>query len=568
VQNGPIIQAFQKILKPTQILIEKPIMSPYLKGFRVGKGDAIAVVIPHTLLELWNILVCCVTHDVVMILQAANTGVTGGSTPDADDYDRNVVVVSTKKLKGLHLLEQVNQVLAFPGTSLTELENALKPYGREPHSVIGSSCIGASVIGGVCNNSGGSLIHRGPAYTEKALFAQIDENGALILVNHLGIELGSTPEEIFQNLEQKNYQIEQNDLWDGRIWAENYAENLRDIHTPTPTRYNGNPTYLYEAAGCSGKLAVFAVRLPTFEQATDSVTFLIGSHDELALIQLRQYLLKHLSVLPSQAEYIHQHAFQLTQRYAKHMYKAIDIWGAEKIPELFNLKFKIDRFFQKAPFFPKNMADRFIQLFNRMTPSWIEPRILNFHQQYPHLLMLKIDAQQRHELQQLLTHFSSEKPIQFFQCTTKEEKNIFLIRFAVGGCIIYYCESHEIDPNQRLVSFDVAFCRTDQQWLIQLPEHLQNQVLMESCCGHFFCFVSHQDYLLKDGVDIKQFKNEVLTYLESRGAKYPAEHNVGHLYSASADYQAHLKQLDPTNSFNPGIGKTSKYKYWNPIGKI
>jgi D-lactate dehydrogenase len=51
--------------------------------------------------------------------------------------------------------------------------------------VIGSSCIGASVIGGICNNSGGSLVQRGPP-TPRCR-ARIDENGKLTLVNHLGL---------------------------------------------------------------------------------------------------------------------------------------------------------------------------------------------------------------------------------------------------------------------------------------------------------------------------------------------------------------------------------------------
>jgi thiamine pyrophosphate-dependent acetolactate synthase large subunit-like protein len=58
------------------------------------------------------------------------------------------------------------------------------------------------------------------------------------------------------------------------------------------------------------------------------------------------------------------------------------------------------------------------------------------------------------------------------------------------------------------------------------------------------------------------FKKEVLSYLDTRGAKYPAEHNVGHLYHASEGYEAQMRRLDPTNSFNPGVGKTSKKKYW------
>ena len=91
----------------------------------------------------------------------------------------------------------------MPGSTLNELENQLKPFGREPHSVIGSSCIGASVIGGICNNSGGALVQRGPAYTEMALFAQLNEKGELELKNHLGIDLGTTPEEILTNLQEK-----------------------------------------------------------------------------------------------------------------------------------------------------------------------------------------------------------------------------------------------------------------------------------------------------------------------------------------------------------------------------
>ncbi|VTP71903.1 D-lactate dehydrogenase [Leclercia adecarboxylata] len=81
--------------------------------------------------------------------------------------------------------------------------------------MIGSSCIGASVIGGICNNSGGSLVQRGPAYTEMSLFARIDEQGKLTLVNHLGIDLGVTPEQILSKLDDDR--VKDSDvLHDGR----------------------------------------------------------------------------------------------------------------------------------------------------------------------------------------------------------------------------------------------------------------------------------------------------------------------------------------------------------------
>ncbi len=144
----------------------------------------------------------CVEHDVIVINQAANTGLTGGSTPDGNDYDRDIVVINTMRIDGIQLINNASQVICLPGSTLNELENQLKPFGREPHSVIGSSCIGASVIGGICNNSGGALVQRGPAYTEMALYAQLNEKGELELKNHLGIDLGETPEEILTNLQE------------------------------------------------------------------------------------------------------------------------------------------------------------------------------------------------------------------------------------------------------------------------------------------------------------------------------------------------------------------------------
>ena len=78
--------------------------------------------------------------------------------------------MNTLRLNQIQLLNDGKQVIGFPGSTLNQLEKRLKPYDREPHSVIGSSCIGASVIGGICNNSGGSLVQRGPAYTEMARY--------------------------------------------------------------------------------------------------------------------------------------------------------------------------------------------------------------------------------------------------------------------------------------------------------------------------------------------------------------------------------------------------------------
>ncbi len=199
--NKAFLNELARLVGHSHLLTDPAKTARYRKGFRSGQGDALAVVFPGSLLELWRVLKACVTADKIILMQAANTGLTEGSTPNGNDYDRDIVIISTLRLDKLHVLGKGEQVLAYPGTTLYSLEKALKPLGREPHSVIGSSCIGASVIGGICNNSGGSLVQRGPAYTEMSLFARINEDGKLTLVNHLGIDLGETPEQILSKLD-------------------------------------------------------------------------------------------------------------------------------------------------------------------------------------------------------------------------------------------------------------------------------------------------------------------------------------------------------------------------------
>jgi D-lactate dehydrogenase (quinone) len=199
----------------------------------------VAVVRPGNLVEQWRVLKACVASDKIIIMQAANTGLTGGSTPDGSDYDRGIVIVSTLRIARIRLIKEGRQVICHSGSTLFQLEKALKPLGREPHSVIGSSCIGASVVVGICNNSGGALIHRGPAYTEFALFAGIDESGAIHLVNHLGVNLGNDPENVLDILDRDAF-TESDIEYDKRGFASDhdYSQHVRDFAANTPVRYS------------------------------------------------------------------------------------------------------------------------------------------------------------------------------------------------------------------------------------------------------------------------------------------------------------------------------------------
>lgn len=62
--------------------------------------------------------------------------------------------------------------------------------------------------------------------------------------------------------------------------------------------------------------------------------------------------------------------------------------------------------------------------------------------------------------------------------------------------------------------------------------------------------------------DIEVVRESLKRWLDSRGARYPAEHNVGHLYRAPPALVKFYRSLDPTNTFNPGIGLTSVRSDW------
>ncbi|MEM9896057.1 MAG: D-lactate dehydrogenase, partial [Bacteroidota bacterium] len=303
VDEERVISQLKKIAGAGYVLTGGASKQPYSKGFRYGSGEALAVVRPGTLLETWKVLQICASLDAIVIMQATNTGLTGGSTPNSNNYDRPVVVVNTMRITGIHLIDEGAQIVGLAGSTLFDLENKLKAYDREPHSVIGSTSIGASIIGGICNNSGGSLIKRGPAYTELSLYAQVNKEGELVLVNELGIDLGNTPEDILTNLQDENYSKDQIQYPDKLASDNEYEQRVRDINADTPARFNADSRRLYGASGSAGKVAVFAVRLDTYPAAKRNKVFYVGTNDPNVLWQIRRDILSKFKHLPTTGDY-------------------------------------------------------------------------------------------------------------------------------------------------------------------------------------------------------------------------------------------------------------------------
>ncbi|MEM9436009.1 MAG: D-lactate dehydrogenase [Pseudomonadota bacterium] len=557
--NDALIAEFRAICGKKHVLTNPKSMERYRKGFRSGEGDAIAVVTPGTLLEQWRVLQACVAADVIIVMQASNTGLTEGSTPKGT-YDRPVVLLNVKRLTGLHLLRGGSQIIGLPGASLFALEQALRPLNRTPHSVIGSSSIGASIVGGVCNNSGGSLCERGPSYTELALYAQITANGDLKLVNELGIDLGDTPEEILTRLESGDYDKDAPPPAGKNASDPDYMTIVRDVESAKPARYNNDERLLHGVSGCAGKLVVFAVRLDTFPNYAREKVFYIGTNDPADLTELRRHILKNFGTLPVSAEYMHRECFDIAATYGKDTLVMIDKLGTDRLPMFFALKGAVDARFNKFAL-TRGFTDKFMQLVARLWPQHLPKFLHDYRARYEHHLILKMHDDGIEEAEAFLPDFLEGKEADFRICTAREAKIAGLHRFAAAGAAVRYGHVHAREVEE-ILALDIALRRNDRDWFETLPTEIADKLVGKVYYGHLMCHVMHQDYIVKKGVDAKALKAAMLEILDQRGAEYPAEHNVGHLYAAKPDLANFYKSIDPTNSLNPGLGKMSKAKHY------
>ena len=566
-----LLTDLMSVVGTDNVLTKPSQQQSYVQGAIDATTDAtVAVVTPPSLVALWRAINICADADVIIIAQAANTGLTGGSTPNGS-YDRPVVVMSMQLLGGVHLLDDATELVALPAATLQQLETTLAPLGREPHSVLGSSCVGASVIGGICNSSGGMLVQRGPAYTEMALFARRNATGAFELINHLGLDLGTQPEEMLENLQAGRFKQSSDSVRPKVSTNSHYQHKVRDYKADTPARFNNDSGGLYEASGSAGKVIVFAVRVATFAKPKQAQTFYISSNDADTLTALRQQWLKSDLALPVLAEYMHKDYNDITLQYGRDTCLSMRKLPASKIGSLYRLQSTIGYYLNKWRL-PKTLPDRILQLASRLMPPSLPASLSKQARSYQYHLIIKVadstdsDASKGSNdhiaaAQAFLHHHMQQYQGTLHICSEHEAQALLVFRSAATAAMIRY---HNLNHTEfgELLSTDIALPRNAVDWDEVLPDHLQKQVRKTFYLGHFFCHVLHQDYLLNPTTPAKQFKEELLAFYDTRHIEYPAEHNVGHMYPAKAELQHFYKELDPTNSLNPGIGQTEKWKNW------
>tara|TARA_B100000035_G_scaffold173301_1_gene147844 strand:+ start:343 stop:2046 length:1704 start_codon:yes stop_codon:yes gene_type:complete len=557
--GSEIIEQLKSVVGHKGVLSSKSKTAYYRSGFRSGFGGSVGVVFPKSLIELWETLKVCVDANCAIIMQATKTGLTEGSSPSGFDYDREVVIINITRIKKIILLDGGKQVIAFPGSTLHELEGELSSIKRAPHSVIGSTTIGATIVGGIANNAGGALCKRGSSYTELSLYARVNEEGNLELINHLGIEnLGETPEEIFENLEKGSFSKEDIQGMDKAASDREYQNRIRNIDAEIPNRYNADPNRLYEVSGSAGKVVAFAVRVDTYPMPKEKKVFYLGTNNPNDFSKLRKDILKNFSELPEMCEYMNREIFDTAKKYGKDVFLSIKHIGTKRLPKLYAIKSNMEYYLNKIPLVPKFLPDQILYYLSRLFPEHLPKRLIDYRNQYEHYLILDMSDEGIKEARKYLEkEWSSLDGVGFFECNEDEQKSALMHRFAAAGAAIRYQTIHQ-RKTEEVLALDIALLGNDTEWMEKIPDEIKEDLDLSLYYGHFMCHVFHHDYILKKGTNIKAVKENLLKRLDQKSAKYPAEHNVGHMYKADETLQKHYRELDPTNTFNPGIGFTDK----------
>ena len=166
-------------------------------------------------------------------LAGAKTAVTGGSVPRS--CDRPVVVISTQRLKKILPFPDGQKVLCFAGAGIFSLQETLKERERDSHSVLGSIFLNPSVAAGVAFGSGGTQIHKGPAFTNRALYARIGAGGKMELVRWQNI-FGLGPKTYIHLHKHISYSY--NIIFICMTFTSIYLRHLRGDKSPFPPNTN------------------------------------------------------------------------------------------------------------------------------------------------------------------------------------------------------------------------------------------------------------------------------------------------------------------------------------------
>ncbi|HVR71612.1 MAG TPA: FAD-binding oxidoreductase [Vicinamibacteria bacterium] len=149
------VGALRELLGGDAVLTERHDLARYEQGWRYGRGAALAAVRPASTEEVSRVLAFASTRGVRVVAQGANTGLVGGSTPDASG---DMLVLSLERLSRPLDVDAVDRtVTAGGGVLLSQLDAALAEEGLLFPIDLGAD---PTVGGMVATNAAGTRVLR------------------------------------------------------------------------------------------------------------------------------------------------------------------------------------------------------------------------------------------------------------------------------------------------------------------------------------------------------------------------------------------------------------------------
>ncbi len=152
-----LIDTLRSVVGSAQVLVDGDLSAYELDWRKRARGKALAVVRPASTLEVAAIIKACAAAGVSVVTQGGNTGLVGGSTPDATGEQ---VVLSLQRMSALRGMDTANLTMTVEaGCILQTLQDAAEKAGfLFPLSLAAE---GSCTIGGnLATNAGGTQVVR------------------------------------------------------------------------------------------------------------------------------------------------------------------------------------------------------------------------------------------------------------------------------------------------------------------------------------------------------------------------------------------------------------------------